>query len=290
MSNVNEVKPDEKDGVSWDALAGAPSPEAVAAAPIEVDPEDPTQFSLYTVQEEYVDRDGNTVAAGTEVPAVCKNCALWETPLPGTDTPLCRPGAVVDVDRGDGKPFTHTMRADLYSCQRHFVPLDMAKVLELVGDDPYRLRALSWAFPVIKQLVKYQQRVAGMYAKKNLPGMDDTLDVAYDFMFMFTSGAQIEFVHPYVKARHNSIRTAKTKRTQNAPKAGYLVEWDGSNGKRVKGVVQSYGGPKSAIVVSVFGDEVQKLDPEATAEAVRWQRPIKEWKTLNPKIISKLDS
>jgi hypothetical protein len=258
---------------------------------LELDPEDSVNVPeyYYTVQSDFTQEDGAVVSAGTEIPVKCKHCAVWETPLAARGgKPLCAPGVKTDVTIAGAQHRWH-MNAERYSCQAHFVPKDIAEVLTHITLNPIDAQMLRWSFPVVKQLVKLQERIRSYYKKNGLEGAEKAVDNVIDFATLFTSQEQATYVQPYVTKTLEALKAInkkKTKRRGAQFRSGDEVEWDNSAGPgRVRGFISSIGGAARLMTFMVHDENVQLLDPGNTRKALMWKRPQAEWLKLNPELI-----
>lgn len=257
---------------------------------IEVDPNDPVRFpeKFYTVQMAY-EQAGKVIEAGTDIQVKCANCAAWDAPLGARNgKPLCRPGrtAIVNVD-GDAHEWR--MAEERYSCQMHFIPKDMDEFLQHMRDDLEYVKMLRWSWPAIQKLVKLQERVQS-YCGRNNRDADKTINSVLDFVALFTSQQQIDYTKPFVKAIIEGLQQTKPKTTRrrSAFQPGDVVSWEVSpGGPRAEGFIRTIGRGRNAnIIILVSGEHVQTLSPEETSSNIQWQRPLAEWKKMDPQRVA----
>ncbi len=270
--------------------AVAEKPEEVPEPQVELDPEDPIEFpdQFYDVQEEY-EYEGRTVQVGTSVQIKCANCAAWEAPLQARGgKPLCRPGQSFGLPVKVGEePKKWRMQANRYSCQTHFIPKDMDDVLTLLTDDADQVKMLMWTFPTIVKLVKLVKRVQ-QHHEKNGGDPEVSLNHVIDFLLLFRSEQQHDLVKPFIKMVSKQLSTKKPKapaRRKDSFKSGDSVSWDiPGTGKRAEGFILTIGGRGNLVTIMVTGESIKLLNPDATQPAVKWRRPVQEWKDMNPRI------
>lgn len=280
---------DKQGNENWDDVVEEETAVEVADPEVELDPEDGVNVPqyYYTTQTDF-EQDGEVIPAGTKIPVKCKYCAVWETPLAVRgDRPLCGPGVKTGVTIAGAK-HRWRMNEDRYSCQAHFVPKDIGDVLTYITADPVDVQMLQWTFPIVKHLVKLQERIRRYYKSKNLEGAEKAVDNAIDFATLFTSQEQADYVRPYVNSAREAIKAAKKSRIRRGSqfRAGDEVEWDNTAGAgRVRGFISSIGGAARLMTLMVHGENVQLLDPGNTSPALLWKRPQVEWLKLNPKLL-----
>ena len=282
--DTEEPEQETEEATEQDA---APEPQ------VELDPEDPIEFpeQFYDVQEDY-EHEGQTIAAGTSVPIKCANCAAWEAPLQARGgKPLCRPGQSFGLPVKAGEePKKWRMQENRYSCQTHFIPKDMEDVLPLLTNDPDQVKMLLWAFPAVAALVKLIERIQ-QHHKKVGGDPEKSLNRTIDFLLLFRSQQQQQLVKPFIKMVSKQLTERKPKklaRRKDSFKSGDNVSWEvaGSSGARAEGFIQTIGGRGNLVTIIVAGPSVQVLCPDSTQNAIRWQRPVPEWKEMDPKVLS----
>lgn len=261
---------------------------------IEMDPEDPVQFpdQFYKVQQNY-QHEGETIEAGTDIQIKCGNCAAWDAPLKAReDKPLCRPGLPFLLPSQDGEePQRWRMQEDRYSCQTHFIPKDMEDVLQFFTGDLDQIRMLLWSFPVLVRFVKLQQRII-KHHEKNGGDAEKSINTVIDFMVLFSSEEQMKLVKPFVKRIADGLvetrRTKKKKKTRKrtAFRPGDEVSWQTEAGKEVRGFIRTIGGRNKNVTIIVTAPYVEVLTPGAEQNAIQWQRPVAEWKQMNPQKVA----
>jgi hypothetical protein len=257
-----------------------------AGPSVDVDPDDTVTFppQYYTTMVSYLDGD-QEVPAGTQLQVKCENCAVWETPLEARGgKPLCKPGYPIEVKTDEGEERKWRMAAHRFSCQKHFVPKEIEDALSYVTSDVDLVRGLAWAFPAIEAFGKLQDRIRKHAEKNGLGDQTETIETVAEFMMLFRSYEQAQYVKPLIKHVHKNLQAKKkpASKAKSSFQPGAEVEWDDAgSGQRVSGTIRTIGGPKKLITLLVSGEDAAALKPKY---AQKWQEE-NEGESLNNLVI-----
>jgi hypothetical protein len=248
--------------------------------------------------------DGEDYQPGQKIEVKCRFCAMWNTPLAAKGgKPMCYPGLKTSFNISDDETAEWRMQEDRFSCQQHFVPLDIPEVVQYFKADADDVAALKFALPIATAITNAQTKFEKYIEKSNIDATkaDELLDTINSFAHVFTTSEQIEYVRPLISFLLKKLR-AKQRRQGAAPGrrasfvAGDEVLWTGRNGQELRGLVLKAGGPKKTITLMVQGKTAEVLYPKQVAQrrqddpnarvAFKYEVLIADFNTMNPKVTS----
>jgi len=201
---------------------------------------------------------------------------VWQRPLDALQgKPLCEPGAQIEVvvNKETDETQMWRMSADRHSCQKYFVPHELADILDSVSGDATQVKMLSWAFPAIIKLVALQARIKKDAAKHGIPNVTTIVDYAVNFAIPFTSEQQVELVKPFIfnirkalAAKQKPTKVTKTAAFSTGDEVTWLLE-PGAD-RRAQGFIRSIGGRQRLVTLMVAGAHARALQPSYADE---WQ-------------------
>lgn len=248
--------------------------------------------------------DGEDYQPGQKIEVKCRFCAMWNTPLAAKGgKPMCYPGLKTSFNISDDETAEWRMQEDRFSCQQHFVPLDIPEVVQYFKADADDVAALKFALPIATAITNAQTKFEKYIEKSNIDATkaDDLLDTINNFAHVFTTSEQIDYVRPLISFLLKKLR-AKQRRQGAAPGrrasfvAGDEVLWTGRNGQELRGLVLKAGGPKKTITLMVQGKTAEVLYPKQVAQrrqddpnaraAFKYEVLIADFNTMSPKVTS----
>lgn len=208
---------------------------------------------------------------GTEVPVVCRNCAMWGTPhafLGGKA--MCYEGKLVNVLIND-EDVKRPMAEDIWSCSAYFVPrgLDItAAVPASPGQAAVTLKAAKW----LKGSVEMRTKAAGIVKRYQEPldgwldrmdALSDTIATPDDYRFVFPL---IQLLADSIVKQHRKVRQVGPGRGAGQKfQKGDAVQWtDATTGAKMVGWIMSIALRTNQVTVMLDQKSAAAVKPGTT--------------------------